>query len=140
MKAPSKTITLKSPNWRQAITLNWQPKPLTPPRVSRDFAEMDSLERTTEVLRHSLAQLEWWLSPGGRLREWSRFNLVIGTVLGIPALIVVPVITWLLGQFANWTVLLRQIGSNLIVFPFTMILGIALCSGALLILRLLLRR
>ena len=140
MKNPSNSITIKSQSWRQAITLNWQPKPLSPPRVNAGFAEMDPLERTTEVLRHSFCQLEWWLSPGGRLREWLRFNLVTGTVLSIPALLVVPLITYLLGQFANWTALLRQIGSNLIVFPLTMILGIALLSGAVLLTRLVLRR
>ena len=140
MKAPNNPITIRSSSWRKAITLNWQPKPLAPPRVSRGFAKLNQLERTAEVLRYSISQLECWLSPGGMLREWLRFNLVTGTVLSIPALMVVPLVTYLLGQFATWTALLRQIGSNLIVFPLTMILGIALLSGAILLTRLLLRR
>ena len=73
----------------------WQPKPIPPPVVDPDFLDMSPIERSSEVFRYKLLQLEFALSSGGGLRAWLRLNMLVCFLLGIPALIVVPVVTWL---------------------------------------------
>ena len=110
------------------------------PQVAPAFTQTDQIQRATEVLRYSVLKFEYWLSPNGNLREWLRWNTSVAIILSIPTLLIVPVITWLLGQFATWSALLVQIASNLIVFPITGILTIALLSAVFLFIRLILPR
>ena len=140
MKPASNPAVSAKPSLISAIRLNWKPQPLSVPKVVPAFREMDSLQRVGEVLRYSTLKLECWLSPNGKLREWLRFNVVIGCVLSIPALLVVPLVTYLLGQFATWSALLGTIATNLIIFPLTVIGGIALLSAMILFTRVLVRR
>jgi len=140
METEVKPLVTAKPSLIHTIKLNWQPTPLAEPSVDREFQNMDLLQRTSEAVRYSLLSLEWWLSPGGTLREWLRFNTVIAAVLSMPALLVVPLVTYLLGQFATWTALLGRIAGNLIIFPLTVVCGIAVVSAGILFIRVLARR
>jgi hypothetical protein len=57
---------------------------------------------------------EYSLSPGGGLRAWLKLNMAVALFLGIPALLVVPVITVLFTAVSTWTALLLQIVLNLL--------------------------
>jgi len=55
------------------------------------------------------------LSPQGGLRwAWLKLNLLVAMVIGLPALIVVPVVTFILSGFATWSGFLAQIADNLL--------------------------
>src|SRR5687767_2020170 len=113
----NKAVAHSQPSLFSRLKLNWHPQPVAEPKIDPQLDQLDHLQRTAEVLHYSMRRLEFWLSPGGTLREWLRFNVVVTAVLGIPALLIVPLITYLLEQFTTWTTLLTRIGSNLIVFP-----------------------
>lgn len=140
MEPGNKLAVTKRRSIFSQLKLRIDPDPVEEPKVHPGLTGMHALERVVEVSRYSISRLEWWLSPGGALREWLRFNLLLGLVLTIPALLLVPVITYVLGQFATWTALLVEIAKNLIVFPLFVIIGIALVSALLTILRQFVRR
>ena len=93
---------------------SWRSVPLVPPVPPADIPSLPWAQRVAEVLRYAVLSLEYSLSPGGGLRAWLKLNLTVGLVLGIPALIVVPVMTVLLAGMASWTALLLQIVLNLL--------------------------
>ena len=119
-------------DWVKAL---WRPKPLKPPQVDPELPELNPLQRSAESLRYSTLQTEYWISAGGTLREWFRLNCGVALVLGIPALFVVPIITFLLHQFTTWTGLLVQIAKNLVVFPIIAVLAIALITAVLFVVK-----
>jgi hypothetical protein len=82
--------------------------------------------------------LEWWLSANGKLREWLRLNSKIGSVLVIPAVIVVPLISFILWQIAKWTGWLVSIAGNLILFPMAALVAVIVILAVIAVLRLLL--
>lgn len=97
-----------------AVLSAWRPVPLEPPQVDPDLEHLSGLERITEVLRFQFLRVEAAVSPMGGLRAWLKLNLLVAAVLGIPALIVVPVVTYLLHGFATWSGYLSQIAENLL--------------------------
>jgi len=113
----------------------WQPRPLDPPIVEAELENLDALERSTEVIRYSILSTEYWLSPKGTLREWARFNLKILAVLGIPGLLIVPVVTCLLTEFVTWSALLVEIATNLAVLPSALLLAVLLFSALAFVIR-----
>lgn len=118
-------------SWLAPIRAIWNPSKLESPRVDPLLTELNPLQRSAESLRYSTLKTEYWMSAGGTLREWFKINCCIAVVLGIPALLVVPVVTYLLIQFTSWTALLVQIAKNLVVFPIIAILAIALITAVL---------
>ncbi len=96
---------------------------------------MSGPQRSAEVMRYSILSLEFWLSPLGRLREWVRLNGKVSAVLLIPTLLILPLITWVLAQIANWLEMLISISGNLIVFPIVALVAIAAVTGSILLLR-----
>jgi hypothetical protein len=121
--------------WLGPVKTWWRPQPLEPPRVDPELPELNPLQRSAESLRYSTLKTEYWISAGGTLREWLRLNCWVSIFLGIPALIVVPVITFLLNQFTTWTALLVQIAKNLVIFPIIAVLAIALITAVLFVVR-----
>ena len=124
---------------RQWITNHWHPAPVGAPKVDPELPVLNDVQRSAEVLRYSLLKTEYWLSPSGTLREWLRLNTVVALILGIPALFVVPLVTWLLSEFVMWSELLVQIAKNLAVFPVLAVLAVAFITGIFFAARLLLR-
>ena len=113
----------------------WQPKAIERPRIHRAFLTLPAIERSAAVLMHSLLKAEHWLSPNGRLRQWVRLNILAALFIGVPALIVVPIVTYLLGQFATWTLCLAQAAKNLVLFIAYALASVAMISGAVMFVR-----
>lgn len=109
----------------------WQPAPVAKPEVDPGLAELTPLERITEVLRYKLLQLEYSLSSGGGLRAWLRLNLLVCLLLTIPAILIVPVVTWLLQSFTTWSAYLFATALNLL---FTLLTIVAIVGAFILLL------
>lgn len=118
---------------------SWRPANITMPVVDPNLDEMSVLERIAEVCRYKLLQLEYSLSSGGGLRAWIRLNLLVSIVLGIPALFVVPIVTWLLGSFVTWTAFILQASLNLLYTLLTIIAIVFTAIAAILALKAILK-
>lgn len=114
---------------RRMVVQGWHPEPLQPPIIDSDLPALSPVERSAEVLRYTCCNIEYWLSPGGALREWLKFNLRIALAIAVPSLLVIPIITFTLGQFKTWVDLITQTLSNLILVPFAALLVIGLIFG-----------
>ena len=111
----------------------WHPQPIQTPHVNSSLAHLPFVERSAEVIRYSVLKAEYWISPNGRLREWLRLNVAAALIIGIPAFIVVPIITFALGQFATWMNFLAIAAWNLVRFVGSVLAAIALITGALMV-------
>ena len=116
----------------------WKPKPIGSPAVDPELKDLNGLQRAGEVLRYSVLSIEWWISPNGTLREWLRLNGKVSSILLIPAVLIVPLVTFVLWQVAKWIVLLVQIASNLIVLPLAALAAGVLIAGIVIVVRMLL--
>ena len=123
-----------------AIRRLLQPVVLKVPQVERDLIVLSPVERAAEVLRFSLAQLEFWLSPGGSLRACLRLGLRIWCVLSIFSVVVAPVVTCLLTQAVTWTDLLAQVVHHLMLLPLGIGTFLLSATGVLFVFRFLFRR
>lgn len=123
--------------WRQWIQKHWQPKPIEPPAADPEIEKLNSLQRSAEVFRYNLLSLEWWLSPNGRLREWLKFHGKISSILLIPAVLVIPLVTFILWQIAVWIAFLVQIAGSLIVLPLAIMAAAILITGVVILTRIL---
>ena len=130
--APTETAIVPAPIPQSLIatlgatlTAAWQPTPIAAPEVDPDLTELSGVERSAEVFRYKLLQLEYALSSGGGLRAWLKLNLLVSFLLGIPALFVVPVITLLLSSFATWTAFLFQTALNILYTLLTIVAIVA---------------
>jgi hypothetical protein len=92
----------------------WNPVPLRQPHPPSFLSDLPWPKRIAEVLRYGLLAFEYSLSPGGGLRAWLKLNMAVAVFLGIPALLLVPVITVLVTTISTWTALLLQIVLNLL--------------------------
>ena len=113
----------------------WRPKAIGAPKLQRSFLKLPPIQRAAEVLRYSLLKAEHWLSPQGRLREWMRLNILAALFIGVPALIIVPILTYLLGEFATWMLFLAEAARNLVLFIGYLLAGVAMISAALMFVR-----
>jgi hypothetical protein len=138
------TVVSKRPAVLATIRQNWHPQHLNRPAVDPQLPQLSNVQRSVEVFRYSILSAEWWLCPSGALREWLRLNLIAALIIGIPAVLIVPVVTYLLGQFVTWTELLVGIAKNLAIFPILAVIGVGIVTGiiysARILLRLLLKR
>jgi len=114
---------------RLYLLQHWNPVEVPPPKVDPDLAELNGIERSAEVFRFTTLHTEHWLSPKGLLREWARLNAKLFLALLIPILLVVPLITFTLGQFLTWTSLIVATTSSMILFPLSALLVVGLISG-----------
>ena len=109
----------------RTLKIAWQPAPIHPPEVDPDLTELSGIQRPAEVLRYKILQLEHALSSGGGLRAWLKLNLLVALILVIPALLVIPVITFLLSSFATWTGFLLQAALNILYTLATIVCMVA---------------
>jgi hypothetical protein len=120
-------------NWvkrlRRLLLRHWQPHPLEPPHVDPELPKLTAVERSAEVFRFTALNTEHWLSPKGYLREWLRFNARVFMLLLIPTLLVVPLITFTLGQFMTWAALIAATTASIVLFPLSALLVVGLISG-----------
>ncbi len=75
---------------------------------------MPALQRCAEVLRYALLRLEFWISPRGWLREWIRINVGFALFIGIPAILLLPIVSFVLGQFTVWAFSLVELLKSLL--------------------------
>ena len=120
---------------KQFIRKHWQPKPIDPPQPDPEIEDLTGIQRSAEVFRYGILSLEFWLSPFGRLREWIRLNGKACAVLLIPALLILPLVTFIIGQVAHWLSMLVEISGNLILFPLVVLVATAAITGTILLLR-----
>jgi len=120
---------------KQFIHQHWQPKPINPPKPDPEVEHLTGPQRSAEVMRYSILSLEFWLSPLGRLREWTRLNGKACAVLLIPAVLIVPLITWIISQIAGWIITLIGISKHLIILPLLAVVAVVAFTGTILLLR-----
>jgi len=113
----------------------WHPAPVPEPRIDPLLTRRSAIERSTEVLTYWCFRLEWWVSPGGTLREWLRLNFYAALFIAIPTFLIVPLVTILLTQFVTWTALLAAIVRNLIIAQCLGVAAIAVLFGLVLLIR-----
>ena len=121
--------------WRKPPSRLWNPQPIQPPKVDRELTKLPPIERSAEVIRYSVLKAEFWISRRGALREWLRINCLGALVIGIPALFIIPIITFILGQFVTWMAFLALAAWNLVRFIGSVIAAIALITSALAVFR-----
>ena len=108
---------------------------IEPPKVDPELDDLDAATRSVEVVRFSLLSLEWWLSPNGTLREWLKINGKVSSVLIIPTVIVMPLVSLILWQIATWMGWLVGIAGHFILFPLVALVGIVIALIVVAILR-----
>ena len=117
--------------FQRFIHRHWQPKPIEKPKADPDTPNLTGVQRSAETIRYSLLSLEWWLSPNGTLREWFKINSKVGSILLIPAVLVLPLVTLILFLISTCMAFLVSICGNLILLP----LGMVVIVGILFIIR-----
>jgi hypothetical protein len=90
---------------------------------------MDAIQRSAESIRYGILSWEFWASPNGQVREWLRHNTRAVVFLGIPALVIIPVIGFALTQIAGWTEALSAIASHMIVIPVLLLVALLVIAG-----------
>ncbi len=113
----------------------WHPAALLPPQVDSEFDLLGPIERSAEVLSYQCRKAEYWISPGGWLREWIRLNLRVALFLAIPAITVGPLMTVMLEGVSSWVVHCRTIQANLLQSPFATLLLIGVCLAVAWVIR-----
>ena len=108
---------------RTLFRTRWNPQPLDPPIVDSKLESLSALLRSAESLRYGILSTEFWLSPQGQIREWLRSHTRVAVLLAIPAFLVMPIVTFILWQFATWMALLVSIWGRLVVFPILLLLA-----------------
>jgi len=127
-------------SWTRRIKVRWNPQPVEEPKVDPDLPKLTGLARAAESIRYCILKTEHWLCPGGKLREWARINGKLSALLAIPAILVLPMITFVLWQIATWIGLLFGIVGKLIILPLAALLAAAVMFLTIMVVRCLLRR
>ena len=110
--------------------LGWSPRCLSPPSVAPALTELHPVGRSAEVLRYSLAKFEYWISPGGYVREVLRLSSLLAALLGIPVLMIMPLVTLLFTQVLCWLNLIVTILIDLACIAAALVLGSAMLKIA----------
>ena len=116
-----------------------QSRTIQPPTVTRELHQLDGLTRSAESIRYGILSLEWWISPNGRLREWLRRNAFIALWLGIPAGLVMPVVSFILYRVLEWTEMINRITRHLILLPILGLLVVLVLAVVIGLLKAILR-
>jgi hypothetical protein len=99
-------------------------KPVALPIIDAQLTRFSAVERAAEVLRYSTARAEFWLSPGGTLRAVLRMSLKLALLIGLPVLILGPVVLLLLEGAAAASAALATIAANLAALSASLILAV----------------
>jgi hypothetical protein len=110
--------------------LCWSPRGLPRPAVDPALTELHPVVRAAEVLRYSASKFEYWISPGGHVREALRLSCLVAALLAIPVLLVMPLVTLLLVQVAGWMELIVTILINAACIVAALLIGKALIKGS----------
>ena len=128
-------LMVRKPTLLTRIKAHWHPQPLKAPQVDPDLPHLNALQRAVEALRDGFLALEHWMSPNGRIREFIRFNAILAVVLLVPALVIMPIITLILGQVAGWVAALANIACSLVIIPLAVLATIILVKLVIVVTR-----
>jgi hypothetical protein len=92
----------------------WRPESLPAPQLADDVTSLPAVERTAEILRYRLLRLEYALSPTGMLRAWFKLMFKTAVVIGIPVMLLGPLLIVILAGIAVMTESLAHICINLL--------------------------
>jgi hypothetical protein len=109
---------------RDLIARYWRPKPIDPPTVNPELEKLNGAQRSAEVIKHGTLRIEYWISPNGTVREWMRKNTLLATILAIPAILVLPLVSWIIWLVAGWAMMLVGLAGNLILLPIVALLAV----------------
>ena len=115
-------------------------QPVARPVVVRNLAQLPPIERGAEVLRYALSRTEHWLSPGGLVRTVLRLSMTLAILLGLPVLIVGPVIMLLIENMAAAAALLAASAKHLATMSFWLIAAVIGFALLIALVRTLIRR
>lgn len=97
------------------------PRPLDKPNVDKELENLPVVERVTESLKYNLLSLEYAISPKGGLRQWIKLNFSVLILLGLPAILFIPLFAYVMfgfeaisGLFASGTHLLVLSAQNIL--------------------------
>ncbi len=122
------------------IKAHWQPKPIQPPEVDPSLPHLNALQRAVEALRYTFLSFEHWMSPNGKMREYTRLTSIVAFLLLVPAVLVFPIVTLILGEVAGWVTSLALISRSLVMIPLAILATIILCKPIVVVTRALLRK
>lgn len=105
---------------------HWSPRPQQRPRVDPTLSDLHPVVRAAEVLRYSFSKFEYWISPGGHVREVMRLSCLLFALLILPVLVLAPLVTLFLTQVAGWLDLLLSIVLNIAGLALAVVVGRAL--------------
>ena len=100
-------------------------QPLQPPAIDPHLEELNAVVRSTECLRHFVLSIEFWISPGGQLRQWVRLNVCVAAFLLIPAVVLMPIIGLVLHEVDGCLAMLARIAWKLILL--SILIFVAVC-------------
>jgi hypothetical protein len=118
----------------------WEPKAIVPPKPDPALETMNAPQRSAEVIRYSLASLEFWMSPLGQMREYVRLNARLCMILLIPSALVLPLVSWIIYLVAGWIAMLVGLAGKLIVLPIAALIAVVSIKAVICVLRVLFRR
>ena len=97
-----------------------------------ELPHLPAIERAAEVLRYQTLRLEYALSPDGLLRAWLRLIMRLAAFALFPTVLLVPGVTFILGEFRDWTAFLLAAVENLVATVFSLglllLAAVVLCS------------
>lgn len=131
-RALAPTTTPLLGHFTLALRRSLDPSPVAKPRIAADFDQLSELQRITESLRHALLEFEYAVAPGGFLRGWLRFNLLILAILFIPMVLLIPPITIAIEAFESWTEMLFQAAVNILYATLVLLLTLAIIATPIL--------
>ena len=112
----------------RAVKASWNPTRLEKPVVDPSFTEMDALQRSAETFRYNILSGEFWLSKDGGFREYLRHYSRLALLIGVPAIVILPLIGLALTQIAAWAVALAVIAAHMFIIP-AILLGLIIALG-----------
>ncbi len=96
--------------------------PLMKPKIVPNLGNLAAIQRIINTLTYSLSQFEYWIAPTGWLRQWIRINIAILVLGAIPAIVVVPIITYLVMKGIPIMQILIHISHNVLYCIFLLII------------------
>ena len=115
-------------------------EPIRRPTVDPELTRRGPIGRAAEVVRYAIARAEYWLSPGGTLRSVLRLCINAGLLIGLPMVIIGPVILLLLEGAAAASASLAAMAANLAAVSISLIIAVIGFAVLIAIVRILLRR
>lgn len=89
-------------------------EPLPEPELDPDLSELPLLSRSAEVLRYQGSRLEYALSPNGFLRGWVLLVLRIAIFVGVPCVLIAPLLVLILRALKTCAELFYEAASALL--------------------------